>query len=68
MSIWDIPVSWEMYGIISVESETLEQAMKVAQDEDGNIPLPANAHYVDGSWRLSSDEEEYVRLFQKQNH
>lgn len=62
--IWKIPVIWEMCGCIQVEADTLETAMKAAEDPEGNIPLPADGSYVDGSWTLSSTGPGYVRLFQ----
>lgn len=65
MKTWKIPVTWEMCGIVSVKAKTLSEAMDTARDPEGNIPLPSNSNYVDGSWSLSSDDEDYVQLFQK---
>ncbi|MCI9350154.1 MAG: hypothetical protein HFF83_13195 [Oscillibacter sp.] len=62
--LWKIPVTWEMYGCVRIEAETLEEAMAIAEDPDGRIPLPDDGAYVDGSWTLSSTEPEDVRLFQ----
>lgn len=65
MKNWKIPVTWEMCSVISVEAKTLDQAMEKARDKDEVIPLPANGDYVEGSWSLSSDDEDYILLFQK---
>lgn len=62
--LWKIPVTWEMYGCVRIEAETLEEAMSIVEDPDGRIPLPDDGAYVDGSWTLSSTEPEDVRLFQ----
>lgn len=64
MKNWNVPVTWEMCGIVSVPAETLSQAMEIARDEDGDIPLPAECSYVDGSWSLSSDDEGVVAAYQ----
>lgn len=57
---WIIPVTWECFGTVTVEAETLEKAMQFAEDEASEIPLP-HGDYVDGSWRLSCEDTEYVR-------
>lgn len=61
MAKWKIPVTWEVCSTIDVEADTLADAIEIARDEDGEIPLPVFPDYVDGSWRLSSDNEEYIR-------
>lgn len=65
MKKWRVPVTWEMCSVITVEAKTLGQAMEKARDRDGVIPIPTDGDYVDGSWSLSCDEEEYVLLYQK---
>lgn len=60
MATWKIPVTWEVFGMVIVEAETLKDAMKIARDDDGVIPLP-EGEYVDGSWRLTESDEDFVR-------
>lgn len=60
MKTWKIPVGWEVYATIEVEAETLEEAIEIARDDDGEIPLPTDADYVDGSWQVNG-EYEYIR-------
>ena len=67
MKTWTIPVTWEMFGMVQVEANTLEEAMQIARDEAGEIPLPAEAHYVDGSWQLSSEDREEIRCCYNSN-
>lgn len=60
MKKWIIPVGWEVYATIEVEAETLEEAIEIAVDDDGEIPLPTDNGYVDGSWKVEG-EYEYIR-------
>ncbi len=51
MKKWKIPVTWEMYGEVLVESPTLKDAMTFINNDE-NIPsLPTVREYVDGSLR-----------------
>ena len=58
---WSIPVTWEMCGNVKVRAATMEEAMEIAKDEDGVIPLPDDADYVDSSWHLTYENAEEVR-------
>lgn len=62
--VWKVPVTWEMCALIGVEADTLEEAMEIARDREGTIPLPVDGNYVDGSWDLSCNEPECVLCFQ----
>ena len=61
MKSWQIPVSREMCGTVTVQANTLAEAMEIARDDDGNLPLPTDANYIDGSWSLSHDDTEEIR-------
>lgn len=61
MKTWKIPVVWEETGVIRVIADTLEQAIEIARDVDGVIPLPDDSYYVDGSWGLASDDVDHIR-------
>ncbi|WP_285819630.1 hypothetical protein [Bacteroides acidifaciens] len=61
MKTWVIPVTWEVCGKVSVKANTLQEAMTIARDEAGEVPLPGESDYVDGSWQLSSEDEAYIR-------
>lgn len=67
MKKFKVPVTWEVYATIEVEAETLEEAMKIAEDEDGEIPLPTQTEYVDGSWRVNVDSLEELALYNQNN-
>lgn len=58
---WEIPVTWEVCAKIKIKANTLEEAMEIARDDEGIIPLPTDTDYVDGSWRLSEEDVDFVR-------
>jgi hypothetical protein len=47
---WKIPVTWEMYGVVEIEAESLEQAIDIFDATYDEIPLPYIDTYVDGSF------------------
>lgn len=53
MAKFNVAVSWEMYGVVTVEAKCLEDAIRIAE-EDETIPLP-DGDYVDGSFRADAD-------------
>ena len=63
MKKWKIPVTWEVFGNVVVEADTLAEAMKIARDEEEILPLPEESDYVSGSWRLTEEDEDFVRNF-----
>ncbi len=67
MKKWKIPVTWEVCGYVYVEADTLVEAMETARDDEGVIPLPDDNDYVDGSWRLSETDENFVREMYNDN-
>lgn len=60
MKSWKIPVTWEMCGIVTVEADRLEEAMEKVR-RTGNISLPRDGIYVDGTLDLSMNEDEEIR-------
>ncbi|MBR2874371.1 MAG: hypothetical protein IKC00_00920 [Clostridia bacterium] len=50
-----------------VDADTLVEAMETARDDEGVIPLPTESDYVDGSWRLSETDENFVREMYNDN-
>ena len=63
---WRIPVSWEVCGVVVVSADTLSEAIEIAEDKEGIIPLP-EGDYVDGSWRLTHENTEEVRELYNDN-
>lgn len=67
MKKWKIPVTWGVCGYVYVDADTLVKAMETARDDEGVIPLPTESDYVDGSWRLSETDENFVREMYNDN-
>ncbi len=61
MAIWKIPVRWIMMGTIKVEANSLEEAIEIARDDEGVIPLPDNGEFSDGSWEVDCTDVDYLR-------
>jgi len=56
MAEYRIPVAWEMYGRVTIEAESLEEAIKKAWDDPSiGLDQVEGAEYVMGSWQV--DEE-----------
>ena len=57
---FNVVVEYTMYGTISVEAENLEEAIKFAEDNIDELPLPYEPEYVDGSYKI--DKESTILL------
>ena len=67
MKTWKIPVIWQEMGVVKVEANTLAEAIEIARDDDGVIPIPDNGSFLDGSWEVDCDDEDYLRQFYNDN-
>ena len=52
---YHIPCTWEMFGVMDVEAESLDDAIKKVEY---NSFLPNNAAYVDLSFKIDRDAVE----------
>jgi len=59
MRIWDIPVSWEVAGIVRIPANTLDEAIHAVK-HDESIELPYG-EYVDGSFDVTVDDDGLIR-------
>lgn len=50
--VFNIPVTWQVYGVMKVEAESFEEAKKLVY---GNAPLPNESTYVDDSIQIDED-------------
>lgn len=50
--LWKIPVTWEMYGVMNILADSLEEAKELAISDEGVLP---KGDYVDGSFALDED-------------
>ena len=62
MKKWTIPVTWEVFGLVTVKAESLSEAIERVRSDEDNLPLPSG-EYVDGSFDVSYDDEDFVRSF-----
>ena len=61
MKTWKIPVVWQEMGVIKVEANTLDEAIEIAMDYDGVIPIPDDGTFLNGSWEVDCFDENYLR-------
>jgi hypothetical protein len=52
---YTIPCTWECYGEVRVEAESLQEAIEIAYEG----PLPWKHEYVDGSFEVDIEMAEY---------
>ena len=48
-------------GTVEVEASTLDEAIEIAIDDDGVIPIPDDGTFLDGSWEVDCFDEDYLR-------
>lgn len=51
MKTWKIPVSWEMYGTKEIEADSLEEAIKIFDNDNEEYGLPNDGEYLDDSYK-----------------
>ena len=56
MNKFKIPVSWECYGEVEIEANSLDEAIKIALEKQDELPLP-ESNYVDGSFKIVIDKD-----------
>ena len=56
-----LPVTWEVCGFVNVEAESLEEAVQDFNENVDEYELP-DPEYVDGSFRLTEDNIEVLKL------
>ena len=55
---YEIPCTWEVYGTIEIEADSLEEAIELAERDDA--PMPDDSDYVDGSFQVDRDIAEEI--------
>lgn len=50
-----IPVEWSVYATVEIEAESLEEAVKIFDKTEDEIPLPTDNDYIDGSFKRCSE-------------
>lgn len=68
MKTWKIPVCWTMMGMVDVEAKTLDEAIEIARDDAGVIPIPDDGGiFLDGSWEVDCSDSDYIREWYNNN-
>ena len=55
---YEIPCTWEVYGTVEIEADSLEEAIELAERDDS--PMPDESDYVDGSFQIDRDIAEEI--------
>jgi hypothetical protein len=53
MKSYLVPVVYQMYGYVTIDANSIEDAIKKV--EDGDVPLPQDANYVEGSFEVDRE-------------
>lgn len=61
MKTWKIPVCWTMMGTVEVDANTLDEAIEIAKDDVGIIPIPDDGTFMDGTWEVDCTDISYLR-------
>lgn len=56
-----LPVTWEVCGFVNVTAESLEEAVQDFNENVDEYELP-DSEYVDGTFRLTEDNIEILKL------
>ena len=59
-----LPVTWEAFGIVEIEANSIDEAVNYFNENSDYINMPKNSEYVDGSFRLSESDPDFIKLFQ----
>ena len=46
---------------------TLDEAIEIAKDDAGVIPIPDNGTFLDGSWEVDCSDSAYIREWYNYN-
>lgn len=50
--VYKVPVVWSMMGYILVDADSSEEAMEYVKAHKNEVPLPANAEYLEDSFEV----------------
>ena len=67
MKTWKIPVCWTMMGTVNVEAKTLDEAIEIAKDDAGIIPIPDDGMFIGGTWEVDCTDIDYLRKWYNGN-
>jgi len=56
MAIYKVGAFWEMYGFLTVEANSPQEALAIAEAQKDDCLLPEPAFYVDESFHIDTEE------------
>jgi hypothetical protein len=56
MKTWKIPVTWEVYGTVNIEAESLDEAIQIFDETEDEMSLPTDSEYIDASFKREDYE------------
>ena len=59
-----LPVTWEAFGFVEVEANSIEEAIEYFKKNSDYISLPKESEYVDDSFRLNNEDPDFIKLYQ----
>ena len=60
-----LPVVWEVCDTVTIEADSIGEAIELFKETSDHIPLPSNPNYIDGSFALWTEDEDAIKLFNK---
>ena len=59
---FDIIVEYSMWGTVKVKADSLEEAIKYAEDHIEELEIPDDPEYIDGSYKIDVESTIYNNL------
>jgi len=63
--VYKIAVTWQAFGEVEMEANSLEEALDKAEADPDKISLP-EANYVDESFRVDRNMSKYINMTEKE--
>lgn len=60
-----IAVTWEVFGEVEIEANSLEEALDKVEADPDEVQLP-EANYVDGSFKIDRNMSKYLNMTKKE--
>jgi hypothetical protein len=66
MRTYQIPVVWEMSGLVEVEAESLEEAIGIFWKNQDNYDLPKDQDYINDSFKIATYDYGILAKYNKE--
>ena len=61
MKTYKVPVVFQMYGHVEIDANSIDEAIKLVENDHGDQPLPTDADYVEGSFEIDYEGVDYSK-------